>query len=117
MTIEPKIVPDLSSRIASPARTEDPKATREAATEFESLLVGQMLKSMREGKEESWLGGESTAGSESIMEMAEQQVARAIAQRGGFGIARMLDKTFAQAQTRAAVAPPTAIISEPKAGS
>jgi Rod binding domain-containing protein len=102
VTIEPKITPGLSGGLSSPAKVETQKSTREAATEFESLLVGQMLKTMREGKEESWLGGESSAGNESIMEMAEQQVARAIAQRGGFGIARMLDQTFAQARTSSA---------------
>lgn len=109
--IEPKIMPELPGGLSSPAKTETQKSSREAATEFESLLVGQMLKSMREGKEESWLGGDSSAGNESIMEMAEQQVARAIAQRGGFGIARMLDKTFAADRNSAAssLAIPTAL--------
>lgn len=79
---------------SAPGKTANAQSPKQAATEFESLLVGQMLKSMREGKEESWLGGESSAGNESVMEMAEQQVARAIAQSGGFGIARMLDKSF-----------------------
>jgi Rod binding domain-containing protein len=117
MTLDPRVSATPASGLPSTAKGEDPKATREAATEFESLLVGQMLKSMREGKEESWLGGESSAGNESIMEMAEQQVARAIAQRGGFGIARMLDKTFEQVRSKEALGAPLATVSPAKAGS
>ena len=66
-----------------------PEKTLQAAEQFESLLIAQMLRTMRESGT-GWLGtGEDSAGSAGI-EMAEQQFATLLASRGGLGLALMV---------------------------
>src|ERR1700733_13430912 len=69
---------------------DSPEKIRDAASQFESLLISQVLKASHEDEDEGWLGtGEDqTAGS--VMGMAEDYFARAMAARGGFGLARMV---------------------------
>jgi len=63
---------------------------RDAAKDFESLLLTQMLKTMREASgNQGWLGTGDDQSSSSIMELAEQQVAQALAASGGLGLARL----------------------------
>jgi len=60
--------------------------------EFESLLVEQMLKEMRDNVPESPLFGQSR-GREIFNEMLDGEYAKAMEQRGGLGLARfMIDK-------------------------
>jgi Rod binding domain-containing protein len=60
--------------------------------EFESLLVEQMLKEMRNNVPESPLFGQSR-GREIFNEMLDGEYAKAMEQRGGLGLARfMIDK-------------------------
>lgn len=69
---------------------DDPKRVADAARQFESLMIGQLLKSMRESGEGGWLGtGDDQAGAQA-MELAEEQMAQALAQQGGFGLARLV---------------------------
>jgi len=64
-----------------------------AASEFESLLVAQLLKSMREsGDKSGWMGTGEDATADSVMELAEQQFAKVVAERGGLGLARMVSR-------------------------
>jgi Rod binding domain-containing protein len=74
----------------TPVPRDDPKRVADAARQFESLMIGQLLKSMRDSGEGGWLGtGDDQAGAQA-MELAEEQVAQALAQQGGFGLARMV---------------------------
>jgi Rod binding domain-containing protein len=60
---------------------------RKAATDFEALLLTQMLRSAREsihGEEE-----DSEANS-SLIDLGEQQFAQVLAANGGMGIAKMI---------------------------
>ena len=66
----------------------DQKATG-AAKQFESLLIAQMLKSMRES-ESGWLGTGEDGASDSAMAMAEEHFASAITAAGGFGLAKIV---------------------------
>ncbi|HVP46993.1 MAG TPA: hypothetical protein VMT32_10440 [Bryobacteraceae bacterium] len=69
---------------------DDPQRVADAAKQFESLLIAQLLKSMRESGEGGWLGtGEDQAGAHA-MELAEEQMAQALAQQGGLGLARLV---------------------------
>jgi Rod binding domain-containing protein len=70
-----------------------------AAKEFESVLLGQWLKDA-----ESTFGSvpgseESDAGGEQMKEFAMQHVAGDIADRGGIGIAPMVERALAKEQT------------------
>jgi Rod binding domain-containing protein len=60
-----------------------------AAQEFEALLISHLLKTARQAGEA--LGeGPSETGAEGYLELAEEHVARVMAQRGAFGISRIL---------------------------
>jgi peptidoglycan hydrolase FlgJ len=72
-----------------------PSKLSDAARQFESLLIGEMLKSARESDSEGWLGSGSDSGSESAMGMAETQFAQAIASQGGFGLAKTIERSVA----------------------
>ncbi len=65
---------------------------KDAAAQFESLLIAQMLKSMRGSDGDGWLGtGEDQAGA-TMMEMAEEHLARVLAEQGGLGLASLVVK-------------------------
>jgi peptidoglycan hydrolase FlgJ len=69
---------------------DDPAKVKLAATQFEALLIAQMLKSMRAASSDGWLGaGEDQAGM-SMMEMGEECMAEMMAQQGGLGLASMV---------------------------
>jgi CheY-like chemotaxis protein len=61
-----------------------------AAKQFESLLIGQIMKSMHEAGSSGWMGGGDDQAGEAAMEMAEDQFAQALASRGGLGLARLI---------------------------
>lgn len=75
--------------------------TKDAAVQFESLLVGQILKSAHE-EDGGWLGSgeDQTAGS--AMQMADEYFARALTSHGGLGLARMISNSLDQASADAA---------------
>jgi peptidoglycan hydrolase FlgJ len=76
---------------------DDPAKVKEAATQFEALLIGQMLKSMREAGAGGWMdSGEDQAGT-SMMEMGEERMAEMMAQQGGLGLANMVMRGLASA--------------------
>ena len=59
-----------------------------AAKQFEALLIGQMLRSVREANAD----GDTDASSSSMLDVADQQFAQLLADRGGLGLARMVVK-------------------------
>lgn len=62
----------------------------DTAKQFESLVIGQLLKTAREASEGGWLGSGDDQTGELALEMAEQGFAQALAARGGIGIAKMV---------------------------
>lgn len=75
------------------ARTQKSKADVEldqALEEFEALFASTLLRTAREESGSGWLGGEASAGSDGILDFAEQHIARAMARQGAFGIAKTL---------------------------
>ncbi len=75
---------------SSNSAKDSPEKIRSAASQFEALLISQVLKASHQDEDEGWLGtGEDqTAGS--VMGLAEDYFARAMAARGGFGLAHMV---------------------------
>jgi Rod binding domain-containing protein len=70
--------------------------------QFESLLMGQILKSAHE-EEGGWLGaGEEDKSASSAMQMADEYFARALSAHGGLGLAKMISKSLDQATANAA---------------
>jgi peptidoglycan hydrolase FlgJ len=68
---------------------DDPAKVRDAARQFEALLIGQMMKSMRDS-EGGWLGTDADDASSSAMEYAQEMFAQSMAAGGGLGLARMV---------------------------
>ena len=76
----------------------DAAAARKVAKEFESLFVGMMLKSMREttGKDKLTDGGH---GEEVYRSLLDQEYAKALTERGGVGLASMLEQQLLRPQS------------------
>jgi Rod binding domain-containing protein len=60
-----------------------------AAAEFEALLIAQMLRTARESGATA-SEDENAGDNSSLYEMAEQQFAQVLANKGGLGIAKMV---------------------------
>jgi Rod binding domain-containing protein len=75
-----------------PIAKDTPARIRQSATDFEALLLSQLLKSARQA------GGSGIAGEDddeneansTMLELGEQQFAQALANSGGLGIAKMV---------------------------
>jgi Rod binding domain-containing protein len=74
--------PDLAGR-------NSPEKIHDAASQFEALLIGEVLKTAHEGG--GWLGaGEEDDTASTTMGMADQFLAQSMAKNGGLGLARMV---------------------------
>ncbi|HWR49644.1 MAG TPA: hypothetical protein VN428_00955 [Bryobacteraceae bacterium] len=84
--------------VANSGNDSDPTKIREAAEQFEAVLIGQLLRSMRASESGGWLGtGEDAAGG-SMMEIAEEHLAGVMAAQGGIGLANLVNQGIADAQ-------------------
>lgn len=84
----------------------DPAKIKKAATQFEALLIGQLVKSMRESGSEGWLGtGDDQTGG-MMMEIAEEQLAQSMAAQGGLGLASLAVQGMDKDPGKAAAATP-----------
>ena len=74
-------------------KTGDPAKIRDAAEQFEALLLGQILRSERESNG-GWLGsgggGAASGSGDCATEFAEQQFATVLAKQGGLGLADLI---------------------------
>jgi Rod binding domain-containing protein len=75
----------------SPSSKDTPEKIQKAATDFEALLIAQMLKSVRES------GGGMTGDvdeqdetNSTMLELGEQQLAQALSSSGGLGLAKIV---------------------------
>jgi len=83
--IEPSIV-DLQG--LGQLRHDQPGALEQAAQQFESLIIGMMLKTARDAQLAEGLFDNSQ--SRQYLELMDQQVALELAQTGGFGFSEMI---------------------------
>ena len=67
---------------------DNPRAVKESAEQFEALLIAQLLKVARDES-----GGGDT---ESIRDMAEQQLGAVMAKSGGLGLGRLITQGLAR---------------------
>ena len=84
------ISPTMTPPAASHTQERDPAKIKDAAQQFEALLIGQMLRSVRESGA-GWLGEEDNAG-QSATDMAEQQFAAVMAKQGGLGLSALITR-------------------------
>jgi Rod binding domain-containing protein len=79
----------LSSSTPDAAR-DSPEAIAKAASQFEALLVGEIMKSAREADGSGWLGTDSDEAGSTMSELSEQQFSQALAAGGGLGLAKLI---------------------------
>ena len=91
--------PLLSLSATDPSQAK-PKKIHEAAQQFESLLIGEMLKSAHPSDSEGWLGSGESTGDDSAMDMAESQLANALTKGGGLGLAKIIERDMTKATSQ-----------------
>ena len=69
---------------------DPPEKIRDAARQFEALLLGQLLRAARESGG-GWMGSKDSS-SDCATEYAEQQFAEVMARNGGLGLATLIMK-------------------------
>ncbi|MEX2264728.1 MAG: hypothetical protein WD696_22430 [Bryobacteraceae bacterium] len=81
---------------AAAGKSSSPERIQEAAEQFESLLISQMLKSAREGG--GW-GIDEEEGQEGapLIGMAEEQLGNILASQGGLGLSRLIVRQMSAA--------------------
>lgn len=60
-----------------------------AATQFEAIMIGQMMQSAHSAGGSAWMGTDGDQNS-ALAEFGEQQFAQALAASGGLGLAKMV---------------------------
>lgn len=69
---------------------QSPAKIRQAAQQFEALLIEQMLKSARESGSGDWAGEREDQTGAPMSELAEQQFSQLLASNGGLGLAKLV---------------------------
>jgi Rod binding domain-containing protein len=95
--------------VTSTPSSGKPKDAADAAKQFEAMLIAQMLHSAREEAEDDALGGGDSAGS-TMLDMADQQFSKLLTDRGGLGLASVIEKSL---KSGPAVAPASRLSNEP----
>jgi Rod binding domain-containing protein len=85
------IIAGMPAHLAADRPKDDPAKIKAAATQFEALLIGQMLKSMHDS-EGGWLGTGDDQSASSAMEYGQEIFAQALSSNGGLGLASMVAK-------------------------
>jgi Rod binding domain-containing protein len=80
----PGMTPDLSAAGGKAAKKETA-----AAQDFEALLIGQMLRSMRE-EDSGWLGTGDDAAGATAFAFGEGELAKALTKGGGLGLSKII---------------------------
>lgn len=95
-------VPSLMNMAAATAAGQGGQAAeksklKQAANDFEALLVTQLLRSARSGSA-GWLGSGDDQSASSMLEMAEEFLAQAMTASGGLGLGRQIAQGLNKAE-------------------
>ena len=82
------------TRLRSEASQAPVKAAGKVARQFEGVMLQQMLKSMRDTVEEGGLFSDEST--KTYMGMLDNQLATQIAERGGIGLAKTIERQLSQ---------------------
>lgn len=101
------LAPSELDKLKRAAHENSPEATKAAATQFEAVLLGMVLKSMREATPQD--GPFDSEQSRMMTSMLDQQLSQSLASRG-IGLAKVLER---QLSPRVSVATPPAVSTMP----
>jgi Rod binding domain-containing protein len=88
--------PQITENASQPERGNSravpvaPSKIEDAAQQFESLLIGQMLRSARESGSGGLNGDDADSESSVMMDVAEQQFSQLLAHHGGIGLTSLV---------------------------
>jgi len=88
----PSLTPSLEVKRQPPATDEE---AGKVASEFEALLIGQILQSMGSTAGGALWGGEDSSAN-SMIEFAQEHLAKSIAAGGGLGLAKFVREGLRQ---------------------
>jgi len=91
------LAPHIHALGAAPA-SPSPAKLHEVAQQFEALLIGEMLKGVREATKDSGMDGDDDddPAGDSAMDMAQTQFAQSIAAQGGLGLSHLIETGLAR---------------------
>jgi Rod binding domain-containing protein len=85
---EPSVAP-LARAKAGGIASQDPRKIRDAAQQFEALLLAQILESAHTSGS-GWFGSGGDSSSDCATSFAQQQLANMMAEHGGLGLADVI---------------------------
>jgi Rod binding domain-containing protein len=96
------VIASIASRgsLGSEPGNTVPQKVKAAATQFEAMLIAQMLSSSRESAASGWGADGDDKTDDTMMEMAEQQLSQVLASTGGFGMAKMVAHELSKASAK-----------------
>ncbi len=103
-----------ASSIRSTHQADTPDKIKDAASQFEGLMIGEILKAAHGDSDESSFGGESDPASASAMDFANEYFARAMAAQGGLGLSKMIAAGLEKQASTPPAAAPAASAEAPK---
>ena len=89
MSITPALPAATLAGTASKQK-DTPAKIKEAASQFEALLINQMLQSARASGGTGMSDDDDEDANSTLLELGEQQLSQALASSGGLGIAKMV---------------------------
>ena len=92
------VIPDNGAT----AKKDDPKSIAKAASQFEALLIGELLKSARESEGGGWMGTDESEAGSTLMELSEQELSSALASKGGLGMAKLIESGLSKSSHKPA---------------
>lgn len=94
MTFPVNLSSPLGTRLSEP--TSHPTDIHDAAQQFEALLIGEMLKASHQ-ESSGWLGDSEDAAGQQATALAEEHLAKALATKGGLGLAKTIEMQLSTA--------------------
>jgi flagellar protein FlgJ len=79
-----------TTNLSSKNARSSPEAIKKAATQFEALLISEVLKTSREADGSGWMGTDDADAGSTLSDMSEQQISQTLAASGGFGLAKII---------------------------
>ena len=86
------------AQLRGDAARDPGQAVRKTAEQFEAYFIQQMMKSMRDSIEKSDLVESSTT--DTYQDLMDKELSLSMAQRGGMGLADMLERQMNQTQVQ-----------------
>jgi len=83
-----RVAPMNGLNAGNTRQPDSPERIHDAAQQFEALLLGQILRTMRDSG--GGFMGEKDSASDCALEFAEQQFATVMARSGGLGLATLI---------------------------